>query len=90
MDPVAGRELAPQDALGQRILDLLLDRALERPRAIDRIESGLAEQVARRFLSARSMSRSASRAQVAELDVDDGRGSAPLPADGTRRCRRCG
>src|SRR5256885_4256134 len=39
-DGVLRRELAFQDRFRQRILDLLLDRALERPRAVDRIESG--------------------------------------------------
>jgi hypothetical protein len=51
LDPhrVARTELAGQDLLRQRILQLLLDRALERTRAVDRIEADVAEQQQRGF-----------------------------------------
>src|SRR5512139_547951 len=48
LDHVARPEVAPEDPLRQRVLELVLDRALERPRTIHRVEAGLAEQVARR------------------------------------------
>ena len=41
---VARAELAGQDAIGQRILQLLLDRALQRARAVHRVEADVAEQ----------------------------------------------
>ena len=41
LDRVARREAAGEDLLRQRVLDLLLDRALQRPRAVDRVEAGL-------------------------------------------------
>jgi len=47
LDEVAGLELAGQDFLRQRVLDLLLDRTLERPRTIHRIEAGVSQFVAR-------------------------------------------
>src|SRR5207247_6970750 len=47
MNRVAGGEIAGEDLPSQRILDLLLDCALERPRAIDRIESDLGDGVER-------------------------------------------
>ena len=56
-----GHELAVQDALRQRVLDLLLDRALQRPRAVHRIEARLAEQVARRVDRARARCRARAR-----------------------------
>src|SRR5688500_5196274 len=48
-DPDAGSraELAAQDALRQRVLDLLLDRALERPRAVHRVVPRLAQELER-------------------------------------------
>src|SRR6478736_8759412 len=46
-DAIARDELALQDLLGERILDLLLDGALERPRPVHRIEARLAEKIAR-------------------------------------------
>src|SRR5215468_6585009 len=49
-DAIARDELALQDLLRERILDLLLDGALERPRPVHRIEAGLADQVARAVL----------------------------------------
>src|SRR3546814_10229135 len=44
---VAIAELPGQDLRRQRILQLLLDRALERTRAVDRVEADVAEQVER-------------------------------------------
>ena len=46
-DDVTGLELALQDFLRQRVLDLLLDRALERSRAVYRVKPCLGELVAR-------------------------------------------
>src|SRR5690606_11765529 len=45
MDGVAAAELAGQDLLRQRVLELGLDRALERARAVHRVEADVAEQV---------------------------------------------
>src|SRR5713226_5228081 len=42
-DQVLRREPAFENPLRERILDGLLDGALERPRAVDRIEAGLCE-----------------------------------------------
>src|SRR5438034_11642203 len=41
VDRVLGREPALEDRFRERVLDLLLDRALERPRPVDRIEPRL-------------------------------------------------
>jgi hypothetical protein len=49
-DIIAGQELPFQDPLRERILDLLLDRALQGPRAVHRIESRLADMIARRII----------------------------------------
>src|SRR5690606_40682893 len=45
----SGLEAAFQDFLRQRVLDLLLDGAFQRARAVNRVEAGLGELVARRF-----------------------------------------
>ena len=42
-------EPAAQDFLGERIFDLLLDRALERSRTIHRIKTCVSQSVARRI-----------------------------------------
>src|SRR5438094_4547402 len=42
-DDVLRGELAFEDLFRERVLDALLDRALERPRAVDRIEAGPGE-----------------------------------------------
>src|SRR5687767_12131776 len=47
-DHVAGAEIAAQDTLCERILQLLLNRTLQRPRSIDGIETRLRETIARR------------------------------------------
>src|SRR5262249_10087635 len=79
--PAAGRnanaisrgERALQDLLGERILDLLLDGPLERARTIHRIESGLADQVARGVIQDQvHVALDEALAQVQELDVHDG------------------
>ncbi len=54
-DGVAGAELAAEDAVRQRVLQLLLDRALERARAVHRVEADVAEQGQRAFATARSL-----------------------------------
>ena len=45
---VARRILAAEDLLRERVLDLLLDRALQRPRAVDRIEARRRDGLQRR------------------------------------------
>ena len=45
MNGVAAAELAAEDLLRQRVLQLLLDRALERTRAVHRVEADIAQQV---------------------------------------------
>src|ERR1700684_2491203 len=45
--PIAGNEVALQDPLRQRIFDLRLDSAFQRPRAVHRIEARLADLVTR-------------------------------------------
>src|SRR5881628_195560 len=47
-DGVAGDEIAREDLLGERVLDLLLDRALERARTVDRIEADFGDYGERR------------------------------------------
>src|SRR5690348_5265059 len=49
MDGVAGAEFAGQNFLRERVFQLRLDRALQRTRAIDRIEAGIAQQHQRRI-----------------------------------------
>jgi hypothetical protein len=44
-DRVARLEGARQDSLRQRVLELLLDRAFQRPRPVDRVETEVAEEV---------------------------------------------
>src|SRR5580698_3834903 len=46
-DAIPGDEIALENPLRQRILDLRLDRALQRPGTIYRIEARLADLVAR-------------------------------------------
>ena len=45
LDRIAIAEPAGQDRLRQRVLQLLLDRALERSRTVDRIEADVSEQL---------------------------------------------
>src|SRR5206468_13038108 len=47
-DLVAAREVADQDLLREGILDVLLNRALERPRAVVLVVAVIHEEVARR------------------------------------------
>lgn len=47
-DRIARPVLPAQDLLRQRILEPGLERALEQPGAVDRVETGLAEQIQRR------------------------------------------
>ena len=59
---------------GQRILQLLLDDPLERPRPVDRIVALVAEPVARRVVHIqRDLAVGQQGAQPFELDIDDGR-----------------
>ena len=63
---VAGGELAGEEFLRQRVLDLLLDRALQRPRAVDRIEARRRDRLQRGVRSPYSrISSFASRASSA-------------------------
>ena len=43
LDRLAVRDLAAQDRVGERVLEIFLDRALQRPRAVDRIVADPAE-----------------------------------------------
>src|SRR5699024_12031977 len=49
VDCVAGGEFAGQQAFGERVFHQCLDRALERPGAVDRVETGFSELVQCRF-----------------------------------------
>src|ERR1700734_1474911 len=70
---IAGREFAAQDLLRQRILDLGLDRALQGPRAVHRIEPRLADAIARRVLEPQlDVSLREALTQPAELNIDNG------------------
>src|SRR5262249_53890434 len=72
-DAIARDELALQDLLRERILDLLLDGALERPRPVHGIEARLAEKIACRIIERQvHVAFLQPLAQVHELDVDDG------------------
>src|SRR3984957_10236100 len=72
-DAAPRHEFALQDALGERIFDLLLDRALQRPRAVHRIKARLADEVARLIVELKThIALEEARAQVAQLDVDNG------------------
>src|SRR5512138_96514 len=65
-------ELALEDPLRQRVLHLLLDGPLQRPRAVHRIEAGFAEQVARGVVERQvDVALREAAAQVAQLDVHD-------------------
>src|SRR5213078_1839760 len=69
---VAGPEVPAQDPLRERILELLLDRALERPRAVHGVEAGLREPIARfRREHELDVALREPLVQILELDVDD-------------------
>src|SRR5262245_54399206 len=71
-DHVAGTEIAAQDTLCERILQLLLDRALQRPRPVDGIEARLREAVARSGIELEAdLALAQASLQVLELDIDD-------------------
>src|SRR5512135_3372034 len=71
-DRVAGLELAFENLLRKRIFQLLLDSALERTRAVNRIEADVAEQVERlvRQLQ-RQLALSQALSEVLDLDARD-------------------
>src|SRR5580698_1738105 len=69
---VPRREVAPQDVLRQRILDLLLDGPFQRPCTIDWVEPRLPEQVAGRLIQNDvQITVLQALAQVGQLDVHD-------------------
>src|SRR5690606_32793449 len=71
-DRVARPEVALQDPLRERIFQLLLNRPLQRPSAVDRIVAGLREVLARRIVEGeRDVALAEPPPQVLELDVDD-------------------
>src|SRR5688572_7808578 len=73
LDAISRQELAREDGLRQRVLHLLLDGALERPRAVHRVVSGFAQPVERRVVEhEREIAIEQAAFQVHELDVDDG------------------
>ena len=65
VDGVLRREAAFEDRFGERILDFGLDRALERPRAVDRVEADLGELADRARRRSRSRSPSSQGAPSA-------------------------
>src|SRR5690606_22546476 len=69
---IAGPEVAAQDALRERVLELLLDRALRGPSAVDRIIAGFGETGAPgRGEQAPHAPPGEPAAQIVEVDVDD-------------------
>src|SRR5579872_4756705 len=71
-DLIARNELPFQDARRERILDLLLDRALQRPSTVYRIEARLPDEVARLVIELQvHVALHQPLAQVRELNVDD-------------------
>src|SRR5688500_6381355 len=72
LDHVARCEIAHEDALRERVLELVLDRALQRPGAVHRIEPGFAELVARRIVEYQpDVALGQPLAQIADLYLDD-------------------
>ena len=71
-DARAGRELTREHALGERVLEVLLDCPLERPRAVLRVPADLGEEVLGPVgeLDAELALGEALR-ELPELDVDD-------------------
>ena len=70
---ITGRELAAQDLLRQRILDLGLDRALQGPRAVHGVEPRLADAIARGVVEPQlDVAVREALTQPAELNIDDG------------------
>ena len=79
--PGAVRDLAGQDLVGQRVLHLALDDALQRPRAVDRVVALVGQPGARRLVEVeRDLAILEQLLQPRELDVDDLRHVAPLQA----------
>src|SRR5882757_7472923 len=71
--PIARDEIPAQDALRQRILDLRLDGALQRTRPIHRVESRLADPVARVIVEEElNIALRQPLPQAPQLDVHDG------------------
>ena len=66
-------ELSTQNPLRERVLDLLLDGALQGARAVHGIEAGFAEQILRGIVDGElHVAVGETLAQEAELDVHDG------------------
>jgi hypothetical protein len=90
VDRVPFGELAAQDAAGQRVLDPLLDDALERPRAVLRVVAFVGQQLAGVVVdrpSAAAARWSSPRPPSATtVPIDPTAASAPMPARNRRRC----
>ena len=73
LDRRAVVDRAGEDLVGQRVLQIFLHRALQRPRAVDRVVADAAEPGARRRRSARAviLRSSSNLLQPLDLDVDD-------------------
>ena len=73
IDPHLGLilELPSQEVLGQRVLDVALDRAAQRTRAVVRVEALVDEEVDRALVSTTSMSCGEPRPDLGQLQVDD-------------------
>src|SRR5687768_2578905 len=73
LDAISRQELARENGLRQRVFHLLLDGALERPRAVHRVVSRFAQPIERRIVEhEREIAIEQAAFQVHELDVDDG------------------
>src|SRR6202044_1752777 len=70
---VAGHEIPAQNLLRQRILELRLNGALQRPRAVHCVEARFPDLVARLIVQAQSdVAFRQPLPQTAQLDIDDG------------------
>src|SRR6266478_4335132 len=70
---IAGNEIAFQDPLRQRVFNLRLDGALQRPGTVHRVEPRLADLVARIIVKAQSyIALRQPLSQASQLDIDDG------------------
>src|SRR5882762_5222995 len=71
--PIPGHEIPAQNLLRQGVLDLRLNRPLQGPRAIHRIEARFADLVARVIVQPQSdVALRQSLPQASQLDIDDG------------------
>ena len=73
LDAISRQELAREDRLRQRVLHLLLDRALERPRIVHRVVPCLTQPVERGIVEHElEIAIEQSALEIRQLNVDDG------------------